>query len=53
MNTFNVQELVIDRYFSKLNEGNFEAVSNLFSLEGCLSPPFEKKFVEEWRSPNI
>ena len=43
MNTFNVQDLVINDYFSKLNEGDFKAVSNLFSVEGCLQPPFEKE----------
>ena len=43
INTLNIQEPVINNYFSKLNEGNFEAVSNLFSIEGCLYPPFEKE----------
>jgi hypothetical protein len=43
MNTLHSQEPAIHDYFSKLNEGNFEAVSNLFSIEGCLYPPFEKE----------
>ncbi len=43
MNSLHSQEPAIDDYFSNLNEGNFEAVSNLFSIEGCLYPPFEKE----------
>ena len=41
--TLNILEPAINNYFSKLNEGNYEAVSNLFSIEGCLYPPFEKE----------
>ena len=39
----NIDELVIAQYFSGLNKNNFEEVSQLFSLQGCLHPPFEKR----------
>jgi hypothetical protein len=38
-----IDETVVDRYFLSLNEGDFISVSELFSVEGCLCPPFEKK----------
>jgi Nuclear transport factor 2 (NTF2) domain len=38
----NIDEPVIDRYFSSLNAHNFEEVAQLFSLQGCLYPPFER-----------
>jgi hypothetical protein len=35
-------ETVVDEYFSRLNDGDFAAVAELFSLQGLLCPPFEK-----------
>lgn len=35
-------ETVIDEYFLRLNDGDFAAVAELFSLQGLLCPPFEK-----------
>ncbi|MDX2228676.1 MAG: ketosteroid isomerase family protein [Leptolyngbyaceae cyanobacterium bins.349] len=36
-----VDEPVILRYFSMLNAGEFEAVGQLFAVDGALQPPFE------------
>ncbi len=38
----NIQEPVIYKYFSSLNQSNFGEVAKLFSAQGCLYPPFEK-----------
>ena len=38
----NIQQQIINSYFSGLNDRNFEEVANLFSLQGSLHPPFEK-----------
>jgi hypothetical protein len=35
-------ETVVDEYFLRLNDGDFAAVAELFSLQGLLCPPFEK-----------
>jgi hypothetical protein len=43
MNAFKLENPVINDYFLKLNEGDFEAASDLFSTEGCLYPPFGKQ----------
>ena len=37
-----IHQQIINSYFSDLNDRNFEEVANLFSLQGCLYPPFEK-----------
>lgn len=41
----NIQEPIIYNYFSSLNEGDFEGVSELFAPDGCLHPPFDKVIV--------
>ncbi|WP_404787796.1 hypothetical protein [Altericista sp. CCNU0014] len=38
-----INEPVIDRYFTELNKGDFISVSEMFSPEGLLYPPFEKE----------
>ena len=38
----NNYQQIINSYFSHLNYRNFAEVANLFSLQGSLSPPFEK-----------
>jgi hypothetical protein len=42
LNIVGVQESVIYDYFLRLNQCDFEGVSSLFSVQGCLYPPFEK-----------
>lgn len=37
-----INELTIDNYFSRLNNGDYMIVAELFSEQGCLHPPFEK-----------
>jgi hypothetical protein len=40
-----IDESVILQYFMTLNEGNFDATSQLFTDEGMLQPPFEAMVV--------
>jgi hypothetical protein len=42
VNIKHIQEPIIYDYFSRLNASSFEEVSNLFSVQGCLYPPFEQ-----------
>jgi Nuclear transport factor 2 (NTF2) domain len=37
-----IDEGVISEYFLRLNQGDFSAAANLFSVDGSLNPPFEK-----------
>ena len=39
----NIHQQIINSYFSHLNDRNFEKVANLFSSQGYLYPPFEKR----------
>jgi hypothetical protein len=39
--TNHIHEFTIQEYFEKLNTGEFIAAAELFSEQGCLSPPFE------------
>lgn len=43
MHIFCTPDAVIENYFLSLNKKDFEAVSQLFSIEGSLCPPFEKE----------
>ncbi|MGI0493761.1 nuclear transport factor 2 family protein [Alkalinema pantanalense CENA528] len=36
-----IQEPVIYSYFNRLNQGDFQGVSELFAPDGCLYAPFE------------
>jgi hypothetical protein len=36
-----IHAFTIQEYFEKLNTGEFNAAAELFSEQGCLSPPFE------------
>jgi Nuclear transport factor 2 (NTF2) domain len=38
-----IDEPVIDRYFERLNNGEFMAIAELFAEQGCLNPPFDKQ----------
>ncbi|NJM63206.1 MAG: nuclear transport factor 2 family protein [Oscillatoriales cyanobacterium RU_3_3] len=38
----NICEIVVDEYFLRLNDGNFAAVAELFSVKGLLCPPLGK-----------
>jgi hypothetical protein len=38
-----LQQTVIDDYFTRLNQSDFTGVAELFADSGCLHPPFEKK----------
>jgi hypothetical protein len=38
----NIQEPIIYNYFSSLNDSDFDAVSELFAVDGYLHPPFER-----------
>jgi len=40
--TDDISETVIDDYFSRLNDGEFVGVAELFSVRGILCPPFGK-----------
>ncbi|MBC7972768.1 MAG: nuclear transport factor 2 family protein [Verrucomicrobia bacterium] len=42
-----VNEPVISRYFETLNEGAFQATSQLFAADGEMQPPFEQAVVGE------
>ncbi len=42
-----VNEPVISRYFETLNEGAFQATSQLFAAAGEMQPPFEQAVVGE------
>ncbi len=37
-----IQEPTIHEYFKRLNDEQFMAVTELFTEQGCLHPPFEK-----------
>lgn len=37
-----VEEPVLSQYFTALNAGEFEAVSQLFAVDGTLQPPFDE-----------
>lgn len=37
-----IDESSISQYFTHLNNNEFIAISELFSEQGCLNPPFEK-----------
>lgn len=37
-----ISEPVIYEYFTKLNKGEFMATAELFTEQGCLTPPFDK-----------
>ena len=41
INTINLTEPVITRYFETLNQGNFPETAKLFAIDGILPPPFE------------
>jgi hypothetical protein len=41
----NIQEPIIYNYFSSLNDGDFDGVSDLFAEDGYLHPPFERAIV--------
>lgn len=38
-----LQQTVVDDYFTRLNQSDFKGVAELFADSGCLYPPFEKK----------
>ncbi|MDX2244500.1 MAG: ketosteroid isomerase family protein [Leptolyngbyaceae cyanobacterium bins.302] len=40
-----VEEPVLSQYFTALNAGEFEAVSQLFAVDGMLQPPFDEPLV--------
>jgi hypothetical protein len=41
----NIQEPIIYNYFSSLNDGDFDGVSDLFAIDGYLHPPFDREIV--------
>ncbi|WP_416670890.1 ketosteroid isomerase family protein [Egbenema bharatensis] len=42
---FSVEKLVIERYFSMLNQGQFQDTAALFAADGVLFPPFDEPVV--------
>ncbi len=43
VNIQGIHEPVIDKYFARLNNGEFIATAELFAAQGCLNPPFDKQ----------
>jgi hypothetical protein len=42
---FRVEKSVIERYFSTLNQGQFQETATLFAADGALFPPFDEPVI--------